>query len=288
MDDQMKRLVGVHVLIANDNSSNHILRLHLANLGMRFSAVTGYREALELLRSEAAKGDPFELAILELITPEMDAFKLARSIKEDEALLGTKIIILSPADQQSNMESIRAVGIEEALVKPVKQSRLYQCLTTVLSQDATSLPLQEKLSMIVADGQPSAATIRILLAEDNLVNQRVGLGQLKKCGYQADVVTDGKAVLEAISRVRYDIILMDCQMPRMDGYEATRTIRKWEQDLEKGNPGKPPVYIIALTANAMEGEREKCLALGMDDYLSKPMSETKLQDALERWQQLSA
>jgi signal transduction histidine kinase/DNA-binding response OmpR family regulator len=137
-EEYMKHLVGVHVLIANDNCSNHILRLHLANLGMRFSEVSGYREAIELLRSEVAKGDPFELAILDLITPGMDALKLARTIKEDAALATTRLITLSFSGQRLNIDQLRSAGIEESLLKPVKQSHLYHSLTTVLSRKATS------------------------------------------------------------------------------------------------------------------------------------------------------
>jgi two-component system, sensor histidine kinase and response regulator len=252
---------------------------------MRFSAVYGWQEGLELLRSGALKGDPFQLAILNLMSPEMEALKLARSIKEDTALAGTRLVLLSSVGQRSEVDLLRA-GIEEALVKPVKQSRLYDCLATVLSQSPTSPAAAKPSSVVLAEGQPSLQRTAILLAEDNIVNQMVGLGMLEKCGYQADTVTDGKAVLEAVSRTRYDIILMDCQMPEMDGYETTRAIRRHEQSWAKrGKRRNQPVYIIAMTANAMQGDREKCLAAGMDDYLTKPVRGPELQAALERWRQ---
>ncbi len=193
--------------------------------------------------------------------------------------------MLSSVGQRSEVELLRA-GIEEALVKPVKQSRLYDCLAAVLSQSPTSPAVTKHSSIVLTDGQPSHERTAILLAEDNIVNQMVGLGMLEKCGYQADTVTDGKAVLEAVSRTPYDIILMDCQMPEMDGYETTRTIRRREQNWAKlGQRRNPPVYIIAMTANAMQGDREKCLAAGMDDYLTKPVRGLELQAALERWRQ---
>jgi len=283
-DENKELLAGIHALIINKNCSNHNLELHLANLGMRFSAV-GWREALELLRSEALKGDPFRLAILDLIRPDIDGLKLARSIKEDAALAATRLVMLSSVGQRSEMDLLRS-GIEEALVKPVKQSRLYDCLATVLNQGPTSPAVSERSSVVLTDGQTSHHATAILLAEDNMVNQMVGLALLEKCGYRADTVADGNAVLEALSCTPYEIILMDCQMPEMDGYEATRAIRKREQSLDNCDPGgNPPVYIIAMTANAMQGDREKCLAAGMDDYLSKPMRGPELQAALERWQQ---
>ena len=124
---------------------------------------------------------------------------------------------------------------------------------------------------------------RILLAEDNRVNQMVALAQLRNLGYNANAVANGLEVLEAMQRISYDIVLMDCQMPEMDGYQATQALRRQEQSLEEPCPWRVPVYVIAMTANAMEGEREKCLAMGMDDYLSKPVRTGELQTALERW-----
>ncbi len=276
---------GIRALVIHQNCSNHNLELHLANLGMRFSAVYGWREAFELLRSEALKGDPFRLAIFDLMKPDMDALKFARSIKEDAALAATRLVMISSVGRRSDRDLLRS-GIEEALVKPVKQSVLYDCLATVLSLGATSPALPEHSPNVHTDGQTSHHPAAILLAEDNMVNQMVGLALLEKCGYQADTVADGNAILQALSCKPYDVILMDCQMPEMDGYEATRAIRKLEQSLRKSGPGRdPPVYIIAMTANAMQGDREKCLAAGMDDYLSKPVRGPELQAALERWKQ---
>jgi two-component system sensor histidine kinase/response regulator len=276
---------GIRALVIHQNCSNHNLELHLANLGMRFSAVYGWREALELLRSEALKEDPFRLAIFDLMKPDMDALKFARSIKEDAALAATRLVMISSVGRRSDRDLLKS-GIEEALVKPVKQSCLYDCLATVLSVGPTRPAVPEHSPNVHTDGQTSHHPAAILLAEDNMVNQMVGLALLEKCGYQADTVADGNAILQALSCKPYDVILMDCQMPEMDGYEATRAIRKLEQSLHKSGPGRdPPVYIIAMTANAMQGDREKCLAAGMDDYLSKPVRGPELQAALERWKQ---
>ena len=152
------------------------------------------------------------------------------------------------------------MGIEEYLVKPVKQQRLYDCLAEVMqkgeSKKAPEPPPGALVAPVVHHGE------RILLAEDNMINQKVALRQLLKLGYQADAVADGNEVLEALKRIPYTIILMDCQMPDLDGYETTRRIRSEETR---------PIYIIAMTAHSMQGDREKCLAAGMDDYLSKPV-----------------
>ena len=135
---------------------------------------------------------------------------------------------------------------------------------------------------ISSELNPKFNNARILLAEDNIINQKVALAQLKKLNYTANAVADGFEVLRSLEQISYGLILMDCQMPEMDGYEATRAIRKREQSLEQPCPWKSPVYIIAVTANAMQGDREKCLAAGMNDYLSKPMRAAELQAALER------
>jgi two-component system, sensor histidine kinase and response regulator len=279
------RLVGVRALIVNDNCSNYILRLHLTNLGMRFSAVSDCLEAHELLQGEAAGGDPFRLAILDLMTPEVDGLMLARAIKEEAALAGTRLLMVTSPGQRMDMDLFKAVGIGESLVKPIKQSRLRECLATILGNGTTtSAVASEQASIAVPDRQTLSTEVRILLAEDNLINQKVALHQLEKYGYRADPVGDGSEVLAALSRKPYDIILMDCQMPEMDGYETTRAIRVREQSKENG-VRRSPVYIVAMTASAMHGEREKCLALGMDDYLSKPVQAPELQAALERWKQ---
>ena len=176
------------------------------------------------------------------------------------------------------------------LVKPVKQSRLFDCLVNVLGRAAA-----EHVFMKPVKGAPAAAPAeelsnmrraRILLAEDNIVNQKVALAQLKGLGFTADAVANGHEVLSALKQVPYDIILMDCQMPEMDGYEASLKIRQAERS---GNVNwKVPVRIVAMTANAMTGDREKCLAAGMDDYLSKPVRKVELQSALLKWNSLQS
>jgi CheY-like chemotaxis protein/HPt (histidine-containing phosphotransfer) domain-containing protein len=180
---------------------------------------------------------------------------------------------------------LKEMGINAYLTKPVKQSRLFDCLVSAVGEGASTDFDDSAVAASVSI--PSGANeqlekVRILVAEDDNINQRVALGQLGKLHYRADTVANGLEVLEALRLVPYDIILMDCQMPEMDGYEATRAIRKQEHSSEEICPWKSPVYIIAMTANAMQGDSEKCLAMGMNDYLSKPVQPSELQAALER------
>jgi two-component system, sensor histidine kinase and response regulator len=285
-NENQETLVGIRVLIVNDNCSNSILRLHLANLGMRFSASSSCLEARELLRIGAANGDPFRLAILDLAAPEIDGLGLGRSVGEDRTLAATRLILLTSAVQPMNMDLFRAVGIVESVAKPITQSSLKSCLSTALHPGAANSAVVERSPVVLSERRTAHRAIRILLAEDNLINQKVALHQLEKCGYRATTVDDGIEVLNALACRPYDIIFMDCQMPEMDGYETTQAIRKREQSLGNDDPGKSPVYIVAMTASAMQGEKEKCLALGMDDYLSKPVQAAELEAALERWKRV--
>jgi CheY-like chemotaxis protein len=187
--------------------------------------------------------------------------------------------LLRPAELQK-------FGIDSCVIKPVKQSRLFDCITDAAHRAAAQTNPHKKVVLSSA-GLPleiptALAKIRILLAEDNIVNKIVALAQLQKLGYKAQAVANGLEVVKALENASYDIILMDCQMPEMDGYETTRTIRKREQALDGYCPWKAPIYIIALTAHAMQGEREKCLAAGMDDYLTKPVRTPDLKAVLEK------
>jgi len=179
------------------------------------------------------------------------------------------------------------IGIDAYIVKPVKQSRLFECLINAIDKapvDNVLVKAPEPISISrCSERSLDIEKVRILLAEDNAINKLVALSQLRKLRYSADAVTNGLEVLEALKQTSYDIIFMDCQMPEMDGYETTGAIRKREQSLDQRCSWKSPVHIIAMTANAMLGDREKCLAAGMDDYLSKPVRLAELQAVLERW-----
>jgi signal transduction histidine kinase/CheY-like chemotaxis protein/putative methionine-R-sulfoxide reductase with GAF domain len=276
-----KSLFNLRVLVVDDNATNRqILRHQIFAWKMqKGSAASGF-EALKILREAAAAGEAYDLALLDMQMPEMDGMTLAKAIKADPAIAKTRLIMLTSLGHRFETEELRAVGLDAYLVKPVKQSRLFDCIADVMGSG-----LFAETPEVMAAKPPEVAPLarlHLLLAEDNHVNQKVAVAQLKKLGCTVDVVANGLEVLDALPRVKYDLIFMDCQMPEMDGYEATRAIRKREQDQQRPCRWKAPVHIIAMTANAMQGDREKCLAAGMDDYVSKPMRATELRAALER------
>jgi PAS domain S-box-containing protein len=275
-------LADLRVLVVDDNATNRqILRHQVFAWKMQKGSAASGREALKILRETAASGHPFDLALLDMQMPEMDGLTLARAIKTDPAISSVRLIILTSLSQHYKAEELRAAGIEAYLTKPVKQQRLFDCLLNVMGKATRPSRLHRRRNTeIEFVASPVRSKARVLLAEDNQVNQMVAIGQLQKLGYQADKVANGLEALESCQRIPYDIIFMDCQMPEMDGYEASRQIRSREQQ----NPSDhPAVHIIAMTANALQGDREKCIAAGMDDYISKPVRLPDLQKVLERW-----
>jgi light-regulated signal transduction histidine kinase (bacteriophytochrome)/DNA-binding response OmpR family regulator len=283
--------VHMRVLVVDDNHTNRqILRKQVVAWKMQVGSAASGDEALQGLRSAVGDGRPYDVALLDVQMPEMDGFTLAAAIKADPALAATRLIVLTSMGHALRSAELNQLGIEAYLVKPVKQSRLFDCLVNKARSRATTEGAAGGQDPITASSpggskmEPEFKKARILLAEDNTVNQKVALAQLHRLRYRADAVINGLEVLEALPCIPYDVILMDCQMPEMDGYETSEAIRQRENRSDSPCPWKSPVYIIALTAHAMQGDREKCLAAGMDDYLSKPIRPAELQAALERWQ----
>jgi CheY-like chemotaxis protein/HPt (histidine-containing phosphotransfer) domain-containing protein len=238
------------------------------------------QDALNTLRAHARGGDPFQLAVLDYHMPAMDGLALARAIKDDAAIAHTHLVLLTSVCSRLPEEALAGTGIHARLVKPVKQSQLYEALTTVLA--GPEAPAPRRVVRPGTDPARSAISavsplppLKILVAEDNAVNQKVTLRQLDRLGYAGDVAANGLEVLAAIKLVPYRVVLMDCHMPEMDGYEATRQLRATGWDSDR-------LRIIALTANAMRGDAERCLAAGMDDYVAKPVRLEDLRDALAR------
>jgi len=269
-------LCGLRVLIVDDNPTNrHILHCQLSSWKMVPTCVSSARAALEALK-QALSTKPFDLAILDMQMPEMDGLKLAMTIKKDPATAGVRLMVLTSMGHIVSDE-VRRAGVTACLVKPVKQSLLYDQIASVVSGIAKDTLPERVIPKEHSISSPAMKKTRILVAEDNVINQMVTLGQLEKLGYPADLAVNGLEVLIALRQTRYGIILMDCQMPEMDGYEATRRIRA-DKDLPN------PPRIIALTAHAMAGDSAKCLACGMDDYISKPVKLEDLAAKLTHWE----
>jgi PAS domain S-box-containing protein len=276
------KLRSVKVLTVDDNDTNRAILHHLfTSWGMREEHAASGVEALSKLHAEAGRGRMFDLAVLDMQMPNMDGLELARAMKKDPRYASVRIVMLTSVDRQEDPEELRETGVDAYLTKPVKQAQLFDCLSLVMSSDVETREI--KSGLVALNEQPVApvnpppvANLRILVAEDNPVNQKVALFQLQKLGYSADVVENGRRALEALERVRYDVVFMDCQMPELDGYEATRDLRAIEGEDRH-------TWIVAMTANSLEGDREKCLNAGMDDYVSKPVKPEHMEAALQRF-----
>jgi two-component system, sensor histidine kinase and response regulator len=281
-------VADIRVLVVDDNATNREnLCQQVLSWQMPVTGAATGPEALQKLQIAAQEGNPYGLALLDVQMPGMDGLTLARAIQADPRIAGTRLVALTSLGQTYSTEELKSAGIDSYLVKPVKQSRLFDCLSNITNKDLVpDTAAKSHLSTAPAypppiDTQPGKT--RVLLAEDNHINQLIAVDQLRKLGYRADVVSNGLAAVEAFKSIPYDIIFMDCQMPEMDGYNAASAIRIQEQTSNQGSDWKTPVHIIAITANAMRGDREKCLAAGMDDYLSKPIRLPDLEAVLKRW-----
>jgi two-component system, sensor histidine kinase and response regulator len=267
-------LRGLRVLVVDDNATNRAVLTHaLAGWGLRVTEAPGGAEALAALR---AAGGAFALALLDFQMPGMDGLELARRIKAEPALCGVKLIMLTSLGVRGQREQARAAGFDGYLVKPVRQSQLFDCLATVMAGTGPPAPAPAKAAAAEGGPPPAGQGPRVLLAEDNPVNQSLAVRLLEKLGCRVDVADNGREAVAAAARADYALIFMDCQMPEMDGFEATAAIRKGESASRR-------VPIIALTASAMQGDREACLGAGMDDYLSKPLRFGEMERALRRW-----
>jgi two-component system, sensor histidine kinase and response regulator len=278
---ETKSLENLRVLVVDDNATNRKILAHqLGSWGMIHDEADSAASALTLLRSAAARGNAYDLAILDLIMPEVDGFELAQRIKADPNTGSPRMVLLTSAGQRGDGSKAREAGIAAYLTKPVRQSHLFDCLTTVINVNPERPGVNASVapsSVVTRHSLEEARSMShrlILLAEDNIVNQKVAARQLLKLGYRADVVANGREAIEALSRIPYDLVFMDCQMPEMDGYEAAAEIRRLEGE-SKHTP------IVAMTANALDGDRAKCIAAGMDDYITKPVKMERLSEVLE-------
>ena len=273
---------GAHILIVDDNDTNRtILNKTLISFGCFPEEVSNGKDALSLLNRSVAENRPFDAVLLDHQMPDMDGEDVARAIQANPGLTGVRILILTSVGQQGDAKKFKNLGCSAYLTKPVRQSQLLDALAEVLVEVEKPKKEAEKPSRpdIITRhslGEGVARSARILLAEDNMVNQKVAMRILEKGGHRIDAVANGKEALETLSRVQYDIVLMDIQMPEMDGYAATQEIRNPQSAVRN-------IPVIAMTAHAMKGDREKCLAAGMDDYISKPVKPKELLGIVQRW-----
>ena len=269
-------LTGVRTLIVESSAVHRgILQGHMSNWEMSIRVAETPKQAIDLLAQAAARSVPFDIAVVDLGLPGMDALELARTIRARADIGKLRLVMLTR--RHVDMRNAQDAGFNACLVKPVRQTMLYECLVNIMAgrpQEALAAPAVSK----PATTAPTSVRGNILLVEDNLINQQVALGILQIQGYSVTVVSDGREALEAHAQGDFDLILMDCHMPEMDGYEATREIRRRER-LSSGKR----IPIVALTANAMARDREECLNAGMDDHLSKPFNMLVLQEMLARW-----
>jgi two-component system sensor histidine kinase/response regulator len=293
-DDPPKRenLNGLRALIVDDNATNRlILRHQLSAWGGHSDAVENGVQALAALRAQVSI-QPYDVAILDLQMPDMDGVTLASEIRKDSTISRTRLLMMSSAGERTDFAN-QGRSLDCWLTKPVKHSKLYETLTALIpdGQGVTDGIERDEASLVAAQTVSSnghLATgsampmlemrkkIRVLVVEDYAVNQKIALLQLNKLGFSGDAVGNGLEALQALQQVPYQIILMDCQMPEMDGYEATGEIRRRQL-------GRHHTVIIAMTANALKEDREKCLSAGMDDYVSKPVQIEELDAVMNRW-----
>jgi PAS domain S-box-containing protein len=272
-------LTGSRVLVVDDFAANrHLVVTLLAGWGCRPAEAASADAAMPMLREAAERGEPFDAAILDMQMPDVDGLTLGREIKADPLVAGTALIMMTSLGQKGDAKDVENVGFAAYLTKPIRHQHLRDCLALALGRQTRPDIDQSRLITrhTIAEAQSRRSRVRILLAEDNPVNQRVAIAVLKKIGYQADAVRQGREALAALGARHYDLVLMDCQMPEMDGYEATREIRKLD------GPTRD-IPIIALTASAMESDRNECLAAGMNSHIAKPVSAGAIADVLERW-----
>ncbi len=281
-----ERLEGLHVLIVDDNAtSRRILEQQTRAWNMKPVTAASGAVALEWLGGHRLAGS-CNLAIIDMQMPGMDGHALVNAIRNQPNLAALRLVLLTSMGHRLTPSETQSLDVSAATSKPVKQVELYHRILLAMSEDpkADSLWPMSPVGDTVkkSDFSPRSSGLRILLAEDNPVNQRVALHQLKKLGCTADVVGNGLEVIEAVSRKPYDLVIMDCQMPEMDGYEASRKIRNTEREHPLHPRARWPIRIIAMTANAMQGDRENCIAAGMDDYVTKPVRVADLEAALHR------
>lgn len=274
---QKRKLKGVRALIVDRNKTNiEILETFLNSWEMQTITCTNTTEVLATLTREQQNNTPVDLILLEMNMPQKDGLQLGREIRDKALFNNCKIIALTSTGNKGDAATLESIGFDGYLPRPISQYVLKETISTVLSPQQDSLTTQHSINE--KRGSTEVAKAHILLAEDNRVNQIVVQKILEKMGLQVSIVEDGVQAIELLKKEQIDLILMDCLMPEMDGYQATQNIR-----LGLAGEGNSDIIIVAITANAMKGDKEKCLASGMDDYIAKPVSSEEIQKMLQKW-----
>ncbi|AFY30917.1 response regulator [Calothrix sp. PCC 7507] len=282
------QLTNRRLLVVDDNATNRKIIYHQATRwGMQVDKAESAATALSAIYAAYEQKQIYDVILVDMQMPEIDGMKLGEQIKQDAAIANIPLIMLTSTNQRDEIQRALNIGFAAYLVKPVKPSRLLDTIMTILGSQRELTAGEVRVENPETVGSPTpdaiAPKIRILLAEDNLVNQKVALKQLERLGYSADVAGNGREVLQLLEKIPYDLILMDCQMPVLDGLETTKEIHRWSESCFASR--RRPV-VIAMTANAMKEDRQMCIDAGMDDYLSKPVIKEKLATALEHWSQV--
>ena len=282
-------LKGRNILIVDDHATNRrVLEHYLTGADVMCQSVENGELALQYLRQAGARRTPFDLAILDLHMPGMNGLELARQIKSDQAIRATRLVLLTSGGQRGDAQAAQEAGLDAYLTRPIRRSLLFECLGAVLghmpgtggSADCAGASIITQHTVV--ESMMKARPL-ILVVEDNPVNQKVAAKMIEKLGYRVNIAANGRDAVESLARISYDLVFMDCQMPEMDGFEATRVIRNQEANLLKAVGKSPHLPIIAMTANAMQEDRDRCQAVGMDDFLSKPVTSKSLTAVLNRW-----
>ena len=271
-------ITNVKILVVNVSTTNRIMLTSLLdNWGCRYETADGGESALALLRREAQQNEPFRIVLFDQNMPGMDGYELGFQIKSEPLLKSTLMIMMTSIGKRGDAAALKRAGFAGYLSKPIRQSQLYDCIALVLGRANDNVANAELVTRHTV-AERTKYNLRILLAEDNVINQRVAQGMLRSLGFKADIVANGMEAVSALELINYDLVLMDCQMPEMDGFEATSVIRNSESKVHNH-----AVPIIAMTANAMVGDRERCIEAGMNDYLSKPVKKAALKEILGKW-----
>ncbi|MCD4829335.1 MAG: PAS domain S-box protein [Candidatus Cloacimonetes bacterium] len=270
-------ITGVRVLVVDDNATNReLLMSQFASWGARPDDAPDGETGLRLLREAVETGEPYRVAVLDMQMPGMDGAELGKAIKTDTALSETKLLLMTSMGRRGDARRFEEIGYDAYLTKPVRQTDLFGCLSAVLQGDTHENGRHIVTRHTIRELQRSG--VRILLAEDNITNQQVALGMLKKLGLSADPVANGAEAVKALETIPYNLVLMDIQMPEMDGFEAISYIRDTHSKVLDHD-----IPVIAMTANALQGDRDKCIEAGMNDYLTKPVNSKVLAELLEKW-----